>query len=102
MSARFAPGEPVAVRLAFPPGHIRTPRYVRGHRGVVERICGVFGNPESLAFGGDGLPQQPLYRVRFRQAELWSDYAGEPQDQVEVEIYEHWLEPAVAPREERR
>jgi nitrile hydratase subunit beta len=96
MSARFAPGDEVAVRLAFPVGHIRTPVYVRGHRGLIERICGVFGNPESLAYGGDGLPKQPLYRVRFGQSELWPDYAGAARDHIEVEIYEHWLEPVAA------
>jgi nitrile hydratase len=40
------------------------------------------------------LPARPLYRVRFRQADVWPDYAGPAEDCVEVEIYEHWLEPA--------
>jgi len=93
LSARFAVGDQVAVKLAFPPGHIRTPVYVRGHRGRIERLCGVFGNPETLAYGGDGLPKQPLYRVRFPANRLWPDYRGEPRDLIEVEIYEHWLEP---------
>ena len=39
-------------------------------------------------------PARSLYRVRFRQADIWPDYAGPPADSVEVEIYEHWLEPA--------
>jgi hypothetical protein len=30
-------------------------------------VYGTFGNPESLAYGGDGLPRQPLYLVRFEQ-----------------------------------
>jgi len=29
--------------------------------------------------------------VRFRQGEVWPDYAGPPQDTVDIEIYEHWL-----------
>ena len=41
-----------------------------------------------------GLPAQPLYRVRFRQKDVWPDYAGAPSDVLEVEIYQHWLEPA--------
>ncbi len=93
MSARFAPGDRVRVRDAHPPGHLRTPTYVRGKPGVVERICGAFANPEELAFGRDGLPLRPLYRVRFDQRGLWPDYAGAAGDCVEVEIYEHWLEP---------
>lgn len=92
--ARFTPGDNVLVRRAFPPGHIRTPWYIRGKTGVIERICGEFGNPEELAFGRDGNPKQPLYRVRFMQIEVWQDYAENPDDTVDIEIYEHWLEPA--------
>ena len=94
MTARFAPGDRVAVRGGGSPGHVRTPYYVRGVVGGVERACGPFPNPEELAYGRDGLPARPLYRVRFRQADLWPDYGGPAADSVEVEIYEHWLEPA--------
>ena len=94
MTARFQPGDPVTVRVAAPPGHIRTPYYIRGKTGVVERICGSFANPEELAYGRDGLPTRPLYRVRFAQAQVWPDYAGAGGDTVDIEIYEHWLEPA--------
>jgi len=92
--ARFSPGDPVQVQDIRPPGHIRTPLYVRGKTGTIERICGLFANPEELAFGRDGLPLRPLYRVQFEQAELWPDYDGPAGDAVEVEIFEHWLEPA--------
>ena len=92
--ARFASGAAVRVRAAYPPGHIRTPWFVRGKAGVVERLCGSFANPEELAYGRDGLPKRPLYRVRFRQDSLWPDYAGAAEDTLDVEIYEHWLEPA--------
>ena len=94
MTPRFAPGDRVVVRRSESPGHIRTPYYVRGFVGEVERVCGPFANPEELAYGRDGAPPRPLYRVRFRQADLWPAYAGPPTDGVEVEIYEHWLEPA--------
>ena len=94
MSAKFGVGERVHVRVAYPKGHCRTPFYCRGKSGVVERLCGEFRNPEQLAYGRDGVPKQPLYRVRFRQAELWPGYAGPAEDCTEIEIYEHWLEPA--------
>jgi nitrile hydratase len=94
MSARYAPGTTVVVDQRFPEGHIRTPYYCRGKSGVVERVCGAFRNPETLAFGGDGMPKRPLYRVRFRQTDLWPDYVGDRDDTVEIEIYEHWLRPA--------
>lgn len=91
--ARFAPGDKVLVRKAYPPGHVRTPWYIRGKSGVIERICGEFGNPEELAYGRDGTPKQTLYRVRFVQNEVWDGYAENPKDTVDIEIYEHWLEP---------
>jgi len=91
---RFRPGDRVRVRAADPPGHVRTPYYCRGHVGVIERLCGAFPNPEELAYNRSGLPAQPLYRVRFRAAELWPDYREDPADVVEIEIYQHWLEGA--------
>jgi hypothetical protein len=94
LPARFAAGDAVRVRLAWPPGHIRTPAYIRGQCGVVERVCGAFPNPEELAFRRPGLPKQPLYRVRFRQHEIWPDYAGPAQDSIDIEVFQHWLEPA--------
>jgi nitrile hydratase subunit beta len=93
LSVQFKPGARVRVRRAAPPGHIRTPWYIRGQIGEIERLCGAFANPEELAYNRSGLPAQPLYRVRFRQQELWPDYAGAPRDTLVVEIYQHWLEP---------
>lgn len=92
--ARFKPGDTVSVRRAYPPGHIRTPWYIRGQRGTVVHTLGAFANPEELAYNRSGLPAQPLYRVRFRQREVWPDYAGNPADTLDIEIYQHWLEPA--------
>jgi hypothetical protein len=91
---RFNVGDRVRVKRALPPGHRRTPHYVRGKMGVVERVCGAFPNPEELAYGFDGEPKRVLYRVRFRQRDLWAQYAGPESDHLELEIYEHWLEPA--------
>ena len=91
---QFRAGDRVRVRKADPPGHVRTPYYCRGHVGVIERVCGSFPNPEELAFGRSGLPAPPLYRVRVSSRELWADYAGQPDDVVEIEIFQHWLEAA--------
>ena len=92
MSHRFADGARVQVRVAFPPGHVRTPHFVRGKAGIVDGVAGSFANPEELAYGRDGLPARALYRVRFRQTDLWPGYAGRPEDTAVVDIYEHWLE----------
>ena len=92
MSARFAVGDRVRVREAYPPGHMRTPYFIRGKAGEVVAIAGAFANPEELAYGRDGLPEEPLYRVLFRQTELWPDYAGADGDTAVVDVLEHWLE----------
>ena len=94
--ARFSVGEKVRVRAAFPPTpptHVRTPYYIRGCFGTVERICGVFGNPEELAFGRRYGPKPTLYRIRFQQTDVWDWYQGSAGDVIEIEIYEFWLEP---------
>jgi len=91
---RFNVGDRVRVKRSFPPGHRRTPYYIRGKLGIVERVCGAFPNPEELAYGFDGKPERVLYRVKFKQADVWPDYAGPERDALELEIYEHWLEKA--------
>ncbi|TVQ56495.1 MAG: nitrile hydratase subunit beta [Rhodobacteraceae bacterium] len=91
---RFAPGAVVRVKRGAAPGHMRTPWYLRGRTGRVERVCGHFANPEELAYRRDGEPVLPLYRVRFALADLWGDGDG---DTIDAEIFEHWLEPGDAP-----
>lgn len=85
--------ERVRVKSHMPPGHIRTPAYLRGKTGVIERSLGAFGNPEEQAYGRIG-DQKPLFRVRFTMAEIWGDAAESPDDTLDAEIYQHWLEPA--------
>lgn len=91
---KYKPGDRLRVRSDPPPGHVRTPAYIRGKTGWVESLHGEFRNPESLAYGGQGLPKQPLYMVSFHQTEVWDKYGASPRDKVFVDIYEHWLEPA--------
>jgi nitrile hydratase subunit beta len=90
--ATFKPGDRVKVKFEDRPGHIRTPWYIRGKTGWIERIHGEFLNPESLAFGRDGLPKKTLYLVAFNQSDLWDK--GNNADKLLVDIYEHWLDPA--------
>ena len=89
-------GDRIAIKRTFPPGHRRTPFYIRGKQGVIERICGAFANPEELAYGFDGEPKKVLYRVRFLQKHVWPDYNGPQHDTIDMEIFEHWLEPVPA------
>jgi len=92
---KFSAGQNVRVRPGVAPGHIRTPWYLRGRTGRIERICGAFGNPEHLAYGRT-TADVPLYRVRFTMAEIWgqdaSGGADGAKDTLDAEIFEHWLE----------
>lgn len=82
----------------MPPGHVRTPSYLRGKSGVIERTLGAYGNPEEQAYGRMG-DTRALFRVRFTMAEIWGPGAEAPQDTLDAEIFSHWLEedPADAP-----
>ena len=91
--ARFAPDDAVRVPDVEKEGHVRTPDYTKGKPGWIAEVLGVFPNPEGLAYGSDGLPERPLYKVGFRQADLWEGYRGSPEDVLFIDIYEHWLEP---------
>ena len=93
MSAKFAIGDRVRIADRSPSQHNRTPAYAKGRVGTIERLCAEEGQPESLAYGGDGEPLQMVYRVRLSQGEIWPDYAEGADDHLEIEIYEHWLEP---------
>lgn len=94
LSPAFSPGERVRIIDLDKPGHVRTPRYVREKTGSIERYCGAFENPEERGYGRIGQGRIPLYRVEFRQHDLWPDYQGSARDRLVLEIYEHWLKPA--------
>lgn len=93
MSARFEPGAQVRVRSGEPRGHCRTPAYLRGKRGTVVCLQGVFRNPEKLAYHKPGLPRQPLYLVRFAYRDVWPERESGGPDVICADIYQHWLEP---------
>lgn len=90
---KFNIGQPVRVAGRASLGHCRTPVYLRGRHGTVIEVAGRFRDPEKLAYHKPGLPAPYLYRVRFAQQDLWSDYNGQRTDELEADIFEHWLEP---------
>jgi nitrile hydratase len=89
---RFGVGAAVRVVNAHPAGHTRCPRYVRGKRGVVVRVDGVFPLPDVVAHE-ERRCDDPAYSVRFAARELWGPEAG-ARDAIHVDLWEHWLEPA--------
>ena len=84
-------GQRVRIAAREHEGHHRTPAYVKGKSGRIERRHGAFKNPETRAYGGDGLPEQELYLVGFDASDSGPSAS---RDRVEVDIYEHWLEEA--------
>ncbi len=98
---RFAVGDAVRVRredviaTRWRRPHLRVPGYLFGCVGAVTEFVGVFEDPEQAALIGeahkDRWPREPLYRVRFRHADVWRPAAGEaehanPLDTIDVEV----------------
>jgi len=94
LPARFSVGEHVRALNVHPLGHTRLPRYVRGRRGRIEKIHGVFVFPDANAPGLGESPQW-LYSVRFPGEELWGA-DGDRNHDVSVDAWESYLEEATA------
>jgi nitrile hydratase len=95
-------GSRVRVRPGPPEAHCRTPFYLRGREGVVVDEVGTYRDPSRLAYHKPGLPMRRLFRVRFRQRDLWPEY-GSDSDSLYADLYDNWLEPAdaaAAPQQE--
>jgi len=90
--ARFKPGDPVLARMMSPHGHTRIPRYIRGHRGVVDRDHGVFVFPDTNARLAGEKPQH-VYSVRFSARDVWGPEGGE-RDSIYVDLWDDYLDPA--------
>jgi hypothetical protein len=88
----FVQGQVVRIADRLTIGHTRVPSYVRGARGVVERVLREFLIPEDDAFARPNGRRRVLYRVRLSAAALWPEYRGATTDEIQLEIYEHWLE----------
>jgi nitrile hydratase len=82
---KFSSGDDVVVSSRDHAGHHRTPGYLKGRRGTIVRVHGRFRNPETRAYGGDGLPAKQLFLVSF-------ELPGG--DRVLADVFEHWLEAA--------
>lgn len=87
---RHPVGSDVRVRDEHPLGHTRCPRYVRGKRGVVVRVDGIYPLPD-VAAHSDRTCDQHSYNVRFGGRALWGDEAGGA-EAVYVDLWESYLE----------
>ncbi|MBO9408807.1 nitrile hydratase subunit beta [Shimia sp. R9_1] len=73
-------------------GHTRLPAYASGAKGEVVVQHGAHVFPDSNAHFQDEAAE-PLYAVRFSARELWGAEA-DPRDEVVLDLWESYLEPA--------
>jgi nitrile hydratase len=83
-------GENVRARVMSPTGHTRLPRYVRGRRGRIATVRGVFVFPDASA-AGRGEDPQWLYSVAFDASEVWGPEARDG-DEILIDLFEPYLE----------
>ena len=83
MAAIFKVGDAVIVASENPTGYPRTPRYIRGKRGVIGLVHGVLENIRDHR----GI-HKPLYTVRFDLSEVSTCH---DQDSIWVDVHEEWL-----------
>lgn len=89
----FKVGDAVWISVRFPIGHYRVPHYVRGQQGVVKMILSpVAVNNEEEGCGRNAGIKGYYYRVSILLVDLWPGYAGPPQDRLDIEVFETWLE----------
>jgi len=82
-NSKFKVGDPVMVSPENPAGNPRTPKYIRGKRGVVGMVHGLLENVRDHR----GI-HPPLYTVRFDLSELSTCH---DQDTIWVDVHEDWL-----------
>lgn len=87
---RFKPGDHVVAKNIHPRTHTRLPRYVRGKRGVVDRVYGAYVLPDRSALG-DPTHLEHVYSVRFDAQELWGAGAA-PRDRLYIDLWESYLD----------
>lgn len=80
---KFKIGDAVVVASENPTGNPRTPKYIRGKRGVIGLVHGVLENVRDHR----GV-HAPLYTVRFDLSEV---SACPAQDSIWVDVHEEWL-----------
>ena len=85
-SGSFKVGDRVAVKKENSSGNPRTPKYIRGKKGVIVEAHGVIENLRDHR----GL-YPPLYTVAFDVKEV---FGTESADKLRVDLHEDWLERA--------
>lgn len=93
--AAFAVGDSVRVDDRAPVGHYRVPIYLRGKRGVVAKVLQPAAvDNEAEGYGHNAGQKRHYYSIRFAMNEVWAGYQGQPGDELQIEVFENWLEGA--------
>jgi hypothetical protein len=82
-SSKYKIGDAVMVAVENPTGNPRTPKYIRGKRGVINLVHGTLENVRDHR----GI-HKPLYTVKFDLSEVSS---CNDQDVICVDVHEEWL-----------
>lgn len=91
--ARFEVGDLVRARLGNPAGHTRLPAYLRGRRGTIVSVAGIFPFADERACGIRDAVMQHVYTVRFAAADVWgADAQGSFTNAAD--LWETYLEPS--------
>jgi|SRR5208282_4699532 len=88
--AKFKVGDQVVARNMNPVGHTRLPRYVRGKRGIIAKVHGVFVLPDTNAHGKGENPEH-VYNVCFDANELWGTTVEE-KETMHIDLWESYLQ----------
>ena len=87
-------GQRIVTRNLHPATHTRLPRYIRGKRGEIVRVHGMYAYPDRRALGDESTPEY-CYSVRFSMRELWGDDAPE-RDALFIDMWDSYLLPIEA------
>ena len=90
--ARFTVGDRVRVLPVSPAGHVRAPKFCRGHVGTVLHRAPKFSFPDTSAHGGERRKEH-TYHVEFSAQALWPSEGG-ANDSVVVDLWDSYLEAA--------
>ena len=88
---RFAPGDAVRTKDCDPARHTRLPRYLRGKRGTVESVHGIYALADDSALGLPNPAREALYTVSFQAGDIW----GAESDggyQISADLWDSYLE----------
>ncbi|TGS17294.1 nitrile hydratase subunit beta [Mesorhizobium sp. M2E.F.Ca.ET.209.01.1.1] len=89
---RLSAGQHVRIDDRVPVGHYRVPTYLRGKEAVIEAVMSPKAvNNEEEGFGRNAGSLGFYYRVAVPMTELWKQYAGQPGDNLRIEVFETWL-----------